>query len=113
MDESTLNQKTTALVIRDFGLEAVDETMSEAQLFELLCNEVAYMIEYRIDFLMSLMYRLDVLEHKINFALSPVAPEPANIGLARLILERQKQRVRTKQVFKQEKPDDLDDALKF
>ena len=43
-----------------------------------------------MDFLLSLMYRLDIDEHKINLALSPKAIVPPNVGLAHLILERQK-----------------------
>jgi len=39
--------------------------------------------------------------------LSPSSPEPANAALARLVLERQKQRIFTKRYYKQSKPDDL------
>ena len=79
-----LTYQTAHLIARDFGLEIGEEPLSEQALFDLVANEVAYMIEHRIDFLMSLLYRLDVLEHKINFALSPFSPEPPNIALAKL-----------------------------
>lgn len=101
--------ETTALIARDFGLEGHEIPMSEAALLELVANEVAYMIEHRIDFLMSLLYRLDVLEPDINLALSPLCAEPANIALAKLIIERQKQRIISKRQYKQEKPEDLGD----
>lgn len=97
MDQTT--QLTYDLIARDFDLEKKKETISEEELFELLANEVAYMIEYRIDFLLSLLYRLDVEEAKINYALSPHSKELPNIGLAKLIMERQRQRIFTKQKY--------------
>lgn len=76
------------------------QPLNEQELFDLLCNEVAIMIETRMDYLLGLMYRLDVEEHKINKALHLDNPEPANVSLARLILERQKQRMFTKKNYK-------------
>jgi molybdopterin-biosynthesis enzyme MoeA-like protein len=74
--------------------------MTEAQLFEILCNEVANMMVNRMDYLLGLMYRLDVPERKINAVLVPGYPEPANVALARLILERQKERMHSKRNYK-------------
>lgn len=102
-----LSIQTAALIARDFGLEIGEEPLSEQELFDLVANEVAYMIEHRLDFLMSLLYRLDVLEHKIDFALSPRSIEPANIALAKLIIERQQQRILTKRMYQQKKPEDM------
>ncbi len=108
-----MNQQLTiqmaSLIARDFGLELGEEPLSEQELFDLVANEVAYMIEHRLDFLISLLYRLDVLEHKIDFALSPHSIEPANIALAKLIIERQQQRILTKQTYRQNKINDLGD----
>ncbi len=111
MNQSLVLQ-TAELIARDFGLKMGKEPLTEQELFDLVANEVAYMIEHRLDFLMSLLYRLDVLEHKINFALSPLAPDPANIALAKLIIERQKERIFTKKKYQQDKIDDLD-GLEF
>ena len=101
MDEQQL-QQTQALIARDFELEQTEETMTEEDLFRLLADQIAYMIEHKMEFLLSLMYRLDISEAKVDAALSPACPEPANIALARLVLERQKQRIRTKQEYKQD-----------
>ncbi|MFK7809123.1 MAG: hypothetical protein AB8F74_15075 [Saprospiraceae bacterium] len=111
MDNKLITQ-TTELIARDFGLDIGEEPMTEEDLLNVVANEVAYMLEYRIDFLMSLLYRLDVLEHHINHALSPFCTEPANIALAKLIIQRQRQRIITKQQYKQTKPDDLE-GLEF
>lgn len=107
--------QTRELIARDFELEPIDdsEQITEEELLRVLSNRIAYMIEYQLEFLLSLMYRLDVSEQKVSDALSPGASEPANIGLARLVIERQKQRAFTKQFYKQEKLEDLDEELEF
>lgn len=94
---------TLALITRDFELEEVpeEETITEEELLRLLSNRVAWMIEHDIELLFSTLYRMDVQEPLVERALHPNAPEPANIGIARLILERQKQRAYTKKHFKQ------------
>ena len=104
--EENITAQTTALIVRDFDLVIEDKVLTEEELFDLLSNEVAYMIEHRLDFLLSLMYRLDIEEKAIRKALSPDAPELANIGLAKLILQRQKDRIFTKMKYKQRPLDD-------
>jgi len=100
---------TQAMIIRDFELEPLEETLTEEDLLRLLADQIAYMIDHRLETLLSLMYRLDVDERKVSAALSPLAPEPANTGIARLVLERQKQRAFTKQYYKQETNWDWDE----
>lgn len=99
-------RETRELIVRDFEVEAPEEeNISEQELFDALADRIAWLIEYRMEFLLSLMYRMDISEAKVNEALSPASPEPANVALARLVLERQKERIRTKQQYKQ---DDLE-----
>lgn len=99
------------LIVKDFELVAPEEELTEEEFFDFLADHIAYLIEHKLEYLMSLMYRLDINEAKVHFALSPMAAEPANIGIARLVMERQKQRVATKQYYKQVQPDDMDDEL--
>lgn len=99
---------TTELIVRDFELEPQEKALTEEELLRLLSDIVAEMIERRLEFLLSLMYRLDINEKKVHFALSPFCEEPANIALAKLILERQKQRAFTKEHYKQEDLGDLE-----
>ena len=87
----------TSLMVRDFDIVPNSaQQMTEATLFQLLANEVADMIEHRIDLLLSRMYRLDVLEPDIQAALDPTNPVAANVALAHLIWNRQQQRVLSK-----------------
>lgn len=88
---------TTELIRRDFQLpEAAEGQLTEAELLRLLCDQVDYYLQHRMEWLLSTLYRLDVREDLVHAALHPSAPEPANLGLARLILERQKMRAYTK-----------------
>ncbi len=108
MDKRTFDS-TKELIAKDFELETLeDDTISEEQLLELLAERMDFLIQNRTEFLFSLMYRLDIDERKVEKALHPLSPEPANIGLARLVLERQKQRAYTKQHYKQDKLEDMD-----
>lgn len=101
MPDDTL-QQTSALVREPFELENAPPPASEEELLALLADRIAEMLERRPEYLMSLLYRLDVLEKKIAPVMRPDAPEPANWGLARLVLERQKERAETKRTVKPE-----------
>lgn len=96
-----MNQELTAVLREPFELER-QQPATEAELLALLSERIAEMLERRPEYLMSLLYRLDVLEEKILPVMLPSAPEPANVGLARLVLERQKQRMHTKRNIKTE-----------
>lgn len=92
-----------SLLRAPFELEAVSiEPVTEEQLLAVLAERIADMLEHRPEYLFSLLYRLDVLEEKIRPVLRPGAPEPVNWGLARLVLERQKQRLETKRSVRPE-----------
>ncbi len=108
--ESEVLKTTTELITRDFEIEQSSEDLvSEEQLLDMLAERIAFLIENRMEFLLSLMYRLDVNEAKVHAALSPFAPEPAHIGIAKLVLERQKQRAFTKQHYRQQPLQDIDE----
>lgn len=99
MEPSTI-VATLALVSRDLGLSTTPAVDAEEEsLISLLAERVAELLPDQHDLLFSLMYRLDIDEQKIQRALSPLAQEPAERGLARLIWERQKQRVITRRTY--------------
>ncbi|MBX2892923.1 MAG: hypothetical protein KF734_18580 [Saprospiraceae bacterium] len=107
MPTDKLFQQASALVREPFELEAVPD--SEEELIALLAERIAEMLERQPEYLMSMLYRLDVLEKKIVPVMRPDAPEPANWGLARLVLERQKERLETKRTVKIEPLEDMKD----
>lgn len=79
---------------------------TDPELLLLLADHIEQMLASRPEYLMSLLYRMDVLESKIRPVFEPGAPEPVHVALARLVLERQQQRMETKS---QIKPGPLED----
>jgi len=65
--------------------------------------EVERMLSENADLLFSYLYRLDVDEQKIKIAMNPMTPDAPHIGLARLIIDRQLQRIRTQQEYSNKK----------
>ncbi len=104
MTNNTTNTATTQLILSDFELSVPNEPLSEEGLLDYLSDAIAYMMEHRMDFLMSLLYRLDVAENKIAQAIMPGNEEPAHRALAKAVLERQKLRAATKQAFREQNP---------
>lgn len=107
-------KETAKLIARDFGMEKIEkEELTEEGLLQLLETQVAYYIEYNLDFLLSSLYRLDISEKLVRNALLPSSDVAANVAIAKLILERQKKRVFTKQFYKQEKIEGLGEEWEF
>lgn len=104
LTNNTTNTATTQLILSDFELSVPNEPLSEEGLLDYLSDAIAYMMEHRMDFLMSLLYRLDVAENKIAQAIMPGNEEPAHRALAKAVLERQKLRAATKQAFREQNP---------
>jgi hypothetical protein len=66
-----------------------------------------------MEYLLSLLYRNDVAESKIYDALSPSSPDPANVSLAKLVMERQKQRLETKRQYGKQSAGGVEDDLRW
>ena len=101
MSES-LKRKDKELIIQNFEIQGAEGDISEAELLDILTSQVAFLMDRKLDYLLSLLYRLDVLEPKIKAVLyNQEIIEPAR-GLAKLILERQKERVATRSKYSDE-----------
>ncbi len=111
---NTPEDDSNELIIKEFELTSPDaDAPSEEALFDMLCDRISYLIEHNMEYLMSLLYRNDVLERKIYDALSPMNPEPANIALAKLVMERQRQRLATKKQYGSQRSDEVDEDLRW
>jgi hypothetical protein len=93
------------IVADDFDLKPREEA-DEAEMLRLLTIRVTELLAGDIDLLMSYLYRLDIPEHQISAALSPVSQLAPNEAIAQLILERQKSRIETKRSIKVEPIED-------
>ena len=106
--ESYFDAKSTALLATSFEIEGATDKVTEEELLYVLSERIGYLIEHRFDYLMHLMYRFDVLEHKIRDAIAPNNEDPANIALAKLVIERQKERTILRKQFKSPDIEDLE-----
>jgi hypothetical protein len=86
------------IIYTHLGIQA-DANGTDDEILQLIIERVNHYLELDIDLLMSYLYRLDIDEDKINIALMPSNPDPANVALAKLILERQIQRTKFKQQY--------------
>lgn len=102
----------TDLIQREFQLEDQTIPTEEEELLIWLSDYTAYLLENRMEYLMSLMYRMDISENSVAEALSPLHPEAANITIAKLILNRQKDRIFTKG-FYQQKQEGIEEDLRW
>ena len=75
--------------------------LSEDELVRWLADRIGELLVHRTEYLFNVFYCMDVSEQKMYDAMLPTAPEPADIGLAKLMIERQKERLRTKALYKQ------------
>ncbi len=76
-----------------------DIFLDEAALLDIFTSRVEEMMRDDLDLLLSSLYRLDVEEYKIQLALRSATVPPAR-GIAALIINRQKERIKTKQAYR-------------
>ena len=99
--------ETAELIATDFEMSPTETPfLTEEKLLSALSEHVEMMMKYRMEILLSTLYRLDVSEQKVAAALSPGAVLSPHIGIAQLIIDRQKQRIYTKTTYKTEPLDD-------
>ena len=94
------------IVDRNFHIVSEDvQDLDEEQLHRALSARIAEMLEHEIDLLLSTLYRLDVFERKIKDVLSGRTGEGVAEGLARLVIERQKEKIETRRKYKEDQLD--------
>lgn len=75
--------------------------ISAEELHRLLGVHINHLIQHHFEQLVSLLYRIDVSEAKIKSLLQNEPASNAGDLIASLIIERQLQKIKTKQQFKQ------------
>jgi hypothetical protein len=83
--------------------------VGEQEVLQVLEVRIAEMLQTSPDRLMSLLYRLDVVEEKINRVLKGGYGEAVAVGLARLIWERQVERMLSRRDHKAKPLEDWED----
>lgn len=98
-------ENTLDITLHNVSLDQL-EGPGEDELIRVLAKRIAEMLDHEPDLLFSTLYRLDVLESRINAVLhSPVDPA---WGLAKLVLERQKEKLKTRAAYGKGREFDMD-----
>lgn len=77
---------------------------SRDMLLQMLSNKVTSLIEHDFNALLSLLYRLDVDEKKINFALNEQVDRNAGDIIAEIILAREEKKLEWRKKIKENNP---------
>ena len=100
-------------LLQQLDLEAPEQPPSEVEMFEVLSRRIAQMLDGNLEYLLSILYRMDVDEAEVNRVLHPAAPEAPHRGLTRVVLARQAERNRTMKAYRQPEIEDLDEELRW
>lgn len=84
---------TANLIQQDFQLEELPELPNEQALLQFLEEVIEHLLEHQIERLFNILYRLDVDERKVQYALLPYAEQAPAAALAQLVWEREQQKV--------------------
>jgi hypothetical protein len=87
---------------KEFSL-SVPEKISITEIKEMLSSHINHLITNNFNLLVSLLYRIDVNETKLKTLLKDNPGEDAGRIIAELIIERQLQKIKTRQQFNQGK----------
>ena len=91
------------------GQEMVPFTNGWSALRTALAEWVNELIQHDLSELIRVLYRVDISENKLKFLLREKVGEDAAFIIADLIIERQLQKIKTRQQFKQPPPDNEED----
>jgi hypothetical protein len=88
-------------IAEELELDSINETFSEEMILAALASRINELLEAgRLEFLLNLLYRHDVNEQLILKALNPATEELPNIAIARILLDRLKQKIETRKKYK-------------
>jgi hypothetical protein len=75
------------------------EALTQEQLEQALAEHINALINYRFSDLVRLLYRVDVDEERLRMLLANQTTQDAAVIMARLIVERQRQKIETRKQF--------------
>ena len=81
--------------------------LSEQDFLFALARRISEMLDSEAELLFSTLYRLDIFETKINAVLN--SNEDTALGLAQLVVDRQKEKIATRKQYKVDPKDPLAD----
>ncbi len=96
-----MNKNTLDNICQSLEIQPDETFFDEKMLLEALKIKISELLAYRPAYLFTLMYRIDVSEKAVRVALSPSGKEEPAEALARLVIDRQKERIAAKKEYKQ------------
>lgn len=84
----------------------VEEAKDEAALLKLIALYVQELIDRDFDKLLHTLYRIDIADYKVKRAVEHSAPGDAPNVIAKLILDREKEKIATREKYKSKDGDD-------
>lgn len=99
------------LINKEWSLTLLD-TISENELASLLATRINELIRHDMSHLISILYRIDVDEKKIREMLAKNKDTDAGLIIAHLVIERQKQKIKTRSMFNT-RVDDINEEDKW
>ena len=103
--KSLQNQIKKTLAIKG---ELVDSSTDEAALLQLIALYVQELIDNDFEKLLHTLYRIDIPDYKVKNSIDASAPGEAPKVIAKLILEREKEKIATREKFKSKGEDEND-----
>ncbi len=102
-------QEVQQELVKLTGLELVRKTDGWSELRAALAVWVNELIQVDFSELIRVLYRVDISENKLKFLLREKVGEDAAFIIADLIIERQLQKIKTRQQFQQPPPENEED----
>jgi hypothetical protein len=96
--QETNNQNIVTEIQKDWSLQ-INPSISEDELIEVLGNEISHLITQDFSRLITLLYRIDINEKKLQLLLKENPKADAGVIIAHLIVERQKQKLKSRMQY--------------
>lgn len=91
---------------------SIPTVITEDMLIEILATRIDQLIKSDLSKLIAILYRIDVEENKLRSMLAQYKKADAGLIVASLVIERQKQKLKTKALYDKPAPD-IDDVEKW
>jgi len=108
---SSASSDIIASINKDWALQ-LNTSLTEDELAEALAIHLNDMIVHHFSQLITALYRIDVSEQKIRQTLRENPQADAGKIIAHLIIERQKQKIKTRELFRS-RDNDIDEDEKW
>ncbi|MAE83869.1 MAG: hypothetical protein CMB80_14105 [Flammeovirgaceae bacterium] len=99
MEDDKIASVSLELIQKDFGLTNDFEfagNQYEEELIEYLIRVVQYLLDHDFEKLLNVMYRIDLPENRVKNVLTTSDPENLSRSLSELILDRERQKAKTR-----------------